>query len=604
MPVRLCVLICRDASPKSRLSVALASIGLLVLGGSLGACSGGGGSTPTPTQPITVSPPPPPPPPPPPTNLDDETNVIYGTGLSQTGSTNLLLDIYQPSGDCIDPRPFVVGIHGGGFANGSKSQNSWVTIMEAVTERGLVGMSIDYRLVGDLPVVSAEFQPLLDDMLAAADSSGAALDRDVLNAAASAFEDTVTALDWARENAQERCLDMDRFAVWGSSAGAITALHVGHGLDEYFIDSPDPTVIIDYWGRMFLDGQLDGDGPPLMIIHGTNDETVDYDNAVALAEQATAIGLPHSFYTISGGPHGFASILGDSRRINGEAPLDVTLDFVEDHLRGNAPLYETLTVGAAAPAGGAQNTDGANGLFIGNSFFVPVAGSFNANVGRGEFPDHRFDSVFSGGATGMPAALWQSAVDREDIEQKLAVGDIDVFGMTIGPIDSNNPTEAYERWIDLALSYNPDTSFFIGFPYLRNGPDKAAEIFESEITEGGDTFYPIVQTLRESYPDTDITFVNYGLVLSHMMSDFEAGSLEGLIGLVDDNGASVRGQGYVFEDRDPGHAGPMAEHIAGLVWANALYGADIEPLVDPQYRSEDVQRIADKVIVYNRRYLP
>ena len=262
----------------------------------------------------------------------------------QNGSQNLLLDVYQPDGDCTAPRPFVVGIHGGGFTSGSRTQSNWVNIMNEVTDRGFVGLSIDYRLVGDQPLVSAEFQPVLDDFNATATAMGIAADRDVLNAATAAFEDTVTALRWAVENADERCLDRDRFALWGSSAGAVTALHVGHGLDEYSINRPNPLVVVDYWGRMLLRGQIDAGGPPMFILHGTNDGTVSFNEAVILESEATTVGLPFSFYTMQDGPHGFGAISTANYRINGQAPLAVTLDFVAAHLQGTGPLYETQTI--------------------------------------------------------------------------------------------------------------------------------------------------------------------------------------------------------------------------------------------------------------------
>lgn len=302
------------------------------------ACSGGGDTASVAT---TISTPP--------TssaNVMNETDLIYGSGLTQSGAVNLLLDIYQPDGDCSEPRPFVVGVHGGGFTGGSKADSNWVTNMEAVTAAGFVGISIDYRLLGDSPLVSAEFQPVADDLDDEAIRLGLNdTQRSVLNAAAAAFEDAATALVWASENADARCLDIDRFAVWGSSAGAITALHVSHGLDEYFIDRPQPLVVVDYWGRLFLDGLVDSDGPPLMIVHGTNDQSQIYeDTAIVLAAEADAVGLPYSFYTIQDGPHGFGSVDPDRIEINGDTPLNVTIDFIADHLLGRAPNYEVQTI--------------------------------------------------------------------------------------------------------------------------------------------------------------------------------------------------------------------------------------------------------------------
>lgn len=306
-------------------------------------CSGGGSSDPAP---VVQTPPPPPPPPVSTVNTDSEAGIVYGTGLLQGGSANLLLDIYQPDGECVSPRPFVIGIHGGGFIGGSRDSDSWVTNMEGVTERGFVGLSIDYRLTGDNPVVSAEFQPILDDFLTLADDLGLGqAQRDQLNAATAAMEDTVSAIEWAVDNADDRCLDIDQYAIWGSSAGAITGLHVAHGLDEYFINRPDPLVAIDYWGRLLVDNLVDADGPPFMIIHGTADNSQIYEEtALVLAAEADSVGLPYAFYTIQGGPHGFSSVNPDRVQINGTTALSVTLDFIEAHLENGDPLYEVETI--------------------------------------------------------------------------------------------------------------------------------------------------------------------------------------------------------------------------------------------------------------------
>ncbi|MEM6900853.1 MAG: alpha/beta hydrolase fold domain-containing protein [Pseudomonadota bacterium] len=331
-------------------------LGIIILSSAITGCSDGSGSAPSVSEVTATSPPQPasPPPPVPPvttaTNVESETDISYGNGLVLGSSLTLLLDIYQPDDACVEPRPFVVGIHGGGFVGGSKSDGSWVANMDAIVAEGFAGISIDYRLVGDRPLVSAEFQPVLDDLNAEADRLGLTdRQREVLNAAVAAIEDTVAALKWARSNAQRRCLDMDRFAIWGSSAGAITALHVAHGLDEYFISRPEPLVVIDYWGRLLLDGLVDADGPPFMIIHGTEDNSQVYEEtAVVLAAEAEAEGLPFSFYTIEGGPHGFRNVDPNFVQINGEDARDVTLDFISDHLLGQTPIYEVQTI----------NTDG------------------------------------------------------------------------------------------------------------------------------------------------------------------------------------------------------------------------------------------------------
>ncbi len=323
---------------------------VVVLTAGLTLCAGCSESSNTPPAPQSTLPPPPSapptPPPPMPVTVTSEIGVVYGTGQLEFSTADLLLDIYQPDGPCTELRPFVIGIHGGGFVGGSRNDSNWVANMEAAVARGFVGISIDYRLVGDAPLVGAEFLPIRDDFTAAGQALGLSETQlDVLNAAAAAIEDAVTAIRWAEDNAQDRCLDINRFAIWGSSAGAITALHVAHGLDEYFINRPDPLVAIDFWGRLLLDGLVDTNGPPIMIVHGTADQSQIYeDTALVLAAEAENVGVPFAFYTIEGGPHGFGTINPDRVQINGQAPLDVTLDFIEAHLLDGAPLYEVVTI--------------------------------------------------------------------------------------------------------------------------------------------------------------------------------------------------------------------------------------------------------------------
>ena len=83
----------------------------------------------------------------------------------------------------------------------------------------------------------------------------------------------------------------------------------------------------------------------MMIVHGTADETVIYEEtALVLAAEAEAAFLPFTFYTIEGGPHGFGSVNPARVQINGESPLVITLNFIEDHLRDLSPVYETQTI--------------------------------------------------------------------------------------------------------------------------------------------------------------------------------------------------------------------------------------------------------------------
>lgn len=255
------------------------------------------------------------------------------------------MDIYQSGEPCTEPRPFMLLIHGGAFFIGSKTSELWPEIGAELASRGIVAASINYRLQGDDPVPSAEFGPVLDDLIAA--FPGAENDPDSVaraNAIVSSFEDATNAIRFLIDEADELCIDPERFGMWGSSAGAAIALHVGYGLDEHSISVPKPDVVSDYWGAFFINGLIADDDAPVLIVHGDQDGTVEFERALDIEAQAITLGLDHSFYTIADGLHGFTGSGVATLEFEGTTLLDLTYDFLEDHLQGNDPVYQTITV--------------------------------------------------------------------------------------------------------------------------------------------------------------------------------------------------------------------------------------------------------------------
>ena len=321
----------------------LISVSALAL---LAGCSGGGGSSSpsTPVSPPPPSPPPPPPPPPPPAVPASQTDVVYGSGLLTSGAKSLLLDVYQSGEACTAARPLVLLIHGGGFDAGTKQSGQWPSIGSDLADQGYVAISIDYRLAGDNPVPSAEFYPVRDGIL----NSGveAIISNDLQEQAdiiASTIEDAVTALRWVEDNDDDLCVDISRISIWGESAGAVIGLHVTYGLDEYSIYTPQPDVLIDYWGRFIFDGLMESGDAPLLILHGDQDDVVDYSFAQSIQAEAATNSISYSFYTVAGGGHGFDAIPIDSLTVDGTSLRQITYNFIDAHLNGGTPLYETKT---------------------------------------------------------------------------------------------------------------------------------------------------------------------------------------------------------------------------------------------------------------------
>lgn len=232
---------------------------------------------------------------------------------------------------------------------------------------------------------------------------------------------------------------------------------------------------------------------------------------------------------------------------------------------------------------------GAHCLFAGHSFFCPVAMNFDRIARKSDFPDHEMKIVFRGGRAGTASALWASPGARESIEALLATGDIDLFGLTP---DITDTTETFVRWFDLALEHNPDTRFFVGIPWARDGAGTETARFDQKIDLYAARADEVVKELRERYPDNRIDLLAYGKIASAMKRRFESESLPEIKTMVGP------GNDALFLDKQPGHAGPMLLEVSALTWLNQLYAADLDSLTYGKHQS-DVPAIVEEVIAFN-----
>lgn len=104
------------------------------------------------------------------------------------------LDIYWPEGKS-GPFPLIIAIHGGAFMGGDKRDRQLTPMLEAL-KYGYAVVSINYRLSGE------DIFPAL-------------------------VHDVKVAIRWVRANAYRLLIDVDKIAVWGSSAGGYLALMAG-----------------------------------------------------------------------------------------------------------------------------------------------------------------------------------------------------------------------------------------------------------------------------------------------------------------------------------------------------------------------------------------
>lgn len=220
-------------------------------------------------------------------------------------------DLYYPKDVPPGARlPVVIIIHGGGFNDGNKDRRREINIGSNLARRGYVGMSIDYKL-WNKGVTSPTWPQSLHD--------------------------AKTAVRWLRENADRLGVDPDRIGVIGCSAGGNLAAMLavtgpGDGLEPTDADGPSTRVqcAVDFYGvvdlleyhdmKMFLKTRAedpesyrraspinycDAGDAPVLVVHGTADETVNVSQSETFAKALEAGGVEHELIVIPDAPHTF-----------------------------------------------------------------------------------------------------------------------------------------------------------------------------------------------------------------------------------------------------------------------------------------------------------
>jgi len=209
-------------------------------------------------------------------------NVTYGSAVNNSGQTvTLRLDLYEPTGDTVAPRPLIIWVHGGSFSSGDKTSPELVDEANTFARKGYVNASINYRLE---PGGCSAGGPTVTCIIAIQE----------------AMQDAQTAVRFFRTNAATYDVDESRIAIGGSSAGAITALNVGFGSSEDATAAVAGAVSLS--GANLL-GPIDADDPPSLLFHGTADFVVPYQWAVNTFNQAIAAGLDSFLTSWAGAGH-------------------------------------------------------------------------------------------------------------------------------------------------------------------------------------------------------------------------------------------------------------------------------------------------------------
>ena len=250
-----------------------------------------------------------------PAEIDIFPNVTYG----KASNFELKLDLYLPK-NRTRPTPTLILYHGGGWVDGQKERN--VLYLLPYLELGWSAVNVEYRTARQAP-------------------------------APAAVEDCRCALRWLTYHARDYSLDPSRFVLTGTSAGGHLSLITGmlpansvfdrqcpiEGNDRWnsaAVPEPKIAAIVNWFGITDVADLVDGPNarnyarewfgsmsnpeqlarqlspinyvraglPPIITIHGENDDVAPYNHAVRLHAALDKAGVPNRLVTIKGRKHG------------------------------------------------------------------------------------------------------------------------------------------------------------------------------------------------------------------------------------------------------------------------------------------------------------
>ena len=214
---------------------------------------------------------------------------------AQHDTLKLYLDLYTPE-HVNDSTICVVYVFGGGFIGGHRDGDFEKSYFKQLVDKGFMVAAIDYRLglkgVKNLSITHSE--PLE-------------------NAIDMATEDAISAIAYLLAHSKELKVNKDWIMMVGSSAGAITSLHVDYALCNGYLNSNILPAdfrlagVVSYAGAIYSnEGKVKyrNHAPaPTMFFHGTADRLVPYKQikffrhgffgTVALVKRFEKFGYPY-----------------------------------------------------------------------------------------------------------------------------------------------------------------------------------------------------------------------------------------------------------------------------------------------------------------------
>lgn len=250
-------------------------------------------------------------------DLEFARDIIYATVERENDEpVDLMMNVMfrKDNGDRI--MPVVIYIHGGGYSMGSKEDGT--ALLPVLARGGYFAVSIDYRLSDVAPWPAAA-------------------------------HDCKAAIRFLRANAKELEIDPQRIGVWGHSAGGHLAALIAvsgnapqlegtvgttgvssavqcavdmsgptdflkfdrsvplyAGIIKQFFAGPDDTLD-DRMKAASTTTYIDAGDPPIMIVHGTNDNIVPIEHSEMLNDALDKAGVEHQLLKVEGEGHAITS---------------------------------------------------------------------------------------------------------------------------------------------------------------------------------------------------------------------------------------------------------------------------------------------------------
>jgi len=276
------------------------------------------------------------------------TTHVYKT----VGSQEIKADVHRAADGVT--RPVLVWIHGGALINGHREGVSQ-RVKDMALDAGYVVVSIDYRLAPEtqLPAIIED----LEDAFAWVRKKGPELfQADVSKIAVFRVEPAPTVLvafwgygdlvgDWystpsphERHHRVTMSADEAYKQVSGppvsdsrdrqGDGGAFYQHCRQQGIWPRAVSGWDPHSEADKFFPYMPVKNVTSGYPPTLMMHGTEDTDVPYEQSAMMAEQFKAHGVEHELVTIPGGEHGLGG--GDPEEI--AAAYDAAMIFINRHM--------------------------------------------------------------------------------------------------------------------------------------------------------------------------------------------------------------------------------------------------------------------------------